>query len=165
MAPPTVIDANCLKYFQDERVAGTSGVYSAMIGKVQEKGCLAVDDEGHAQQEYNDCCRPSAVGLNLCDWIADQIVERFIVLFPMDKSASVDLKKLGVPKKDQKWPAIAKGAQADFILTEDIDLFDPKAKAFKSAAKAKIKAGGGPVSKYLAKQHGINVSTAEDFLK
>lgn len=164
MPDPTVIDANCLKYFQEERIFDKAGTYTAMIEKVREKGCIAIDDEGHAQQEYNDCCNPSVVGLNLCDWIADQIVEKFFVMVAMDKSASRDLSGLGLPKKDHKWPAIAKGAKANLILTEDIDLFDPKAKSRKSAEKTKIKDKGGPLSKYLAKRHGIVVSTAQNFL-
>lgn len=165
MGAPTVIDANCLKYFQEERVSGLSEKYTDMIAKAQGKGCIAIDDEGRAQQEYNDCCKPSAVGLNLCDWIADQIVNKVIIMFKMDRSAEAELRKLGVPNKDLKWPSIAKGSNADTILTEDIDLFDPKAKSFNAKSKTKIKEKGGCVSNFLAKRHGISVTTTENFLK
>ena len=136
-----------------------------MIRKAQGKGHIAIDDGGHALQEYNDCCKPSAVGLNLCDWIADQIVNKVIVMFTMDRSIEDDLRKLGLPKKDYKWPAIAKGSEADTILTEDIDLFHPEAKGYNAKAKAKIRERGGCVSKFLARNDGISVTTAENFLK
>lgn len=164
MGNPSVIDANCLKYFQEERLSDENNEFSKMIEKAIAKGFIAIDDEGKAQQEYSDCCKPSAVGLNLCDWIADQIVNNTFRMFSMDRSLEKDLKSLGLPKKDLKWPAIAKGAKADIILTEDIDLFEPKAKSYASKKKEKIKSAGGCVSKYLAKKHEIVVITTSAFL-
>jgi hypothetical protein len=153
-----------MKYFQEERITGDTGKFTEMIARAIEKGCIAIDDQGHAQQEYNDCCKPSSVGLNLCDWIADQIVSRNVLMFKMDRSAEKKLKELGVPRKDQKWPSIAKGADASAIVTEDIDLFDPKAKSYKASAKKEIRDNGGPVSKFLYKKHGISVLTCNNFL-
>jgi len=164
MTSATVIDANCMKYFQEERVTGTLGVFTEVIDKACAGDGIAIDDEGKAQQEYFDCCRPSPVGLNLTDWITDQIIARKIKMVKMDKAAEPKLKQLGVPRKDLKWPSIAKGAAAESLVTEDIDLFDPKAKNRSSSAKSKIKERGGPVSKHLKKKYGICVYTACDYI-
>ncbi|MCV3210141.1 hypothetical protein OHD62_20060 [Mesorhizobium sp. YC-39] len=160
----TVIDTNCFKLFQEERVDERQGTYYKVITRAIDREYIAIDDEGKALQEYNDCCRPSAVGLNLCDWIADQIVNKVIVMFKMDRGAEKELRKMGVPSPDLKWPAIALGAKSDTIVTEDIDLFDPKAKKRKAKEKIKIKRDGGCVSKFLRRQYGIDVVCAEEFI-
>ncbi|RUV97977.1 MAG: hypothetical protein EOQ55_00980 [Mesorhizobium sp.] len=162
---PTVIDANCFKGFQEERVGDLVGCYSTVVNLAIERGCIAIDDEDMALQEYHDCCRPAAVGLNLRDWIADQLVNKVIVMFPMDRKAERELRELGVPKKDRKWPAIALGSSSDIIVTDDIDLFDPRAKKYKSKQKEKIKKSGGCVSKLLVRKYGIAVFSAENFIE
>lgn len=161
---PSVVDANCMKFFQQERLEANCAVYTRMIKAAFEKGPVAVDDEGRAIYEYNDCCRPAAVGLNLGDWIADQIVIGAIVYVKMDHSLKKDLSLLGLPAKDLKWPAIAKGAGADLIITEDIDLFDPKKKNASPKQRNRIFRCGGPVSKFLRDRHRIRVSIAQHFL-
>jgi hypothetical protein len=163
--PPTVVDANCIKYFQEERLSDSFGMFSRAIGRIVEENLIAVDVDGLALQEYHDCCRPSAVGMNLMDWISDQLVSGKIVTVQQDHSLKKTLSQLGVPRKDLKWPAIALGASSDLILTEDIDLFDPKAKTFDAKKKEKIKRQGGCVSTLLSRKHGIRVRTAACFLE
>lgn len=166
MSTPSVIDTNCIKYFQDERVAGVESTFTMMISKVQLKGAIAIDNQGQALQEYQDCCQPSALGLNLMDWIADQAMQGMISEHAMDVEIKKTLKKKqGLPQKDCKWPAIAISAQADVIITEDIDLFDPKSKNATKNAKDKIKRNGGALSKHLRKEYGVNVRTAQIFLE
>lgn len=160
----TVIDTNCIKYFQEERVADENGTYTEMIGLVFENGGMAIDADGRALHEYQECCRPSALGLNLIDWINDNLTSGKISLHEMDHSLKGKLKELGVPDKDLKWPAIAMGAESKLIVTDDIDLYEPRAKKYKHAAKEIIKLNGGVVSKFLKKKHDIKVSKAEHFV-
>lgn len=164
MLVTSVVDANCMKYFQDERVSFVNGPYSAVIFAALNGGIIAIDDEGHARQEYFDCCRPSPVGMNLSDWINDQIIAKKIRVFPMDPSESRTLRKMGVPKKDHKWVAIAIGASASCIVTEDIDLFDPSEKNANAARKVRIKAVGGCVSNYLKRYRRVLVLTGAAFI-
>ncbi len=164
MSSPTVIDANCLKGFQDERVSGKEDIFTSMINKVYVKGCIAIDSENLAIQEYNDCCKPSSVGINLKDWIADEIINKKIVPFTMNREIFRELIQMGLPKPDCKWPGIAVGAGADTIITQDIDLFDPGSKSANAKTKEKIRNKGGKLSKHLKKNFKIEVTTAENFL-
>ena len=65
----------------------------------------------------------------------------------------------GVPKEDHKWVRLARSVPAEFIVTEDIDLFYPtKKKNCSAKLKAKIKATCvGNVAKHLKKSYGIHV--------
>lgn len=158
MANSSVVDANVLKNFHEERVSNITSKYSEVVLAVLDKGNIAIDDEKMAWQEYFDCCQPSSVGLSLIDWISDQIVSGVIFMVKMDKSTKKKLATFGLPSKDQKWVFIAVGSNSDAIITDDIDLFDPKAKSYKSEKKQKIKnSGSGVVAKYLKKHHKISV--------
>lgn len=165
MTVASVIDANCMKYFQEERVKKGEGRFCDVIDVALNNGIIAIDDKGLAQQEYFDCCRPAPVGLNLCDWISDQIIAQKIKMFAVNRSAEISLIGFGVPRKDHKWVAIALGAGAFAVVTEDIDLFDPKEKYANEARKAKIKAEGGCVSRHLRRKYKLLVLTGETFLE
>ncbi len=162
MTLPSVVDANCLKYYQQERVAGREGEFTVAISKLMAKGALAIDSEGKALQEYYDCCRPSAVGLNLSDWISERLVDGCIKMFDTDNSLTRELLSLGLPRKDIKWPCIAKSSNSDIIVTEDIDLFEPTAKSRRAPEKERIKrARTGCVCRHLERQHSIRVLTSQ----
>ncbi|WP_143040440.1 hypothetical protein [Rhodobacter sp. 24-YEA-8] len=153
-----------MKHFQDERLNGEEGAYHEMINCAFTKGSVAIDLDKRAEQEYYDCCKPSVAGINLQDWISDQLITGKFIYCIHDDSAKRKLREMGVPAKDLKWPAIAIGSGADLIITNDIDLFDPAAKNYTSKKKDQIKRDGGPVSKYLRKNHSIEVSKAEHFI-
>ncbi|WP_285675054.1 hypothetical protein [Paralimibaculum aggregatum] len=165
MTSPSVIDTNVLKYFFDEMLSDKEDKFSIAVRAVMSKGAVAIDDEGQARQEYLDCCKPSSVGLSLDDWVVLQLNNGAFRVFQMDKSARNELRKLGLPNKDHKWVFIAKGSSADLIVSEDIDLFDPKSKKSTEKVKAKIKRNSsGPVAKYLKKKHGITVCCCDGAL-
>lgn len=154
-----------MHHFQQERVRSITGQFTAVINKATADDFIAIDDEGKAGQEYFDCCRPSPLGLNLNDWLADQIVSGIVKLKKMDHSQDDTLRRLGLPKKDIKWPSIALGSASSHIVTEDIDLFEPSAKAYDAKSKNKIKtSGNGVVAKHLRKNFNITVCTSESFL-
>lgn len=162
MTNPSVIDTNVLKCFFEEKVSDKEGEFTAAVTAIMTKGVVAIDEEGQAEQEYYDCCRPPSVGLSLIDWVTLQLNNGAFRVFEMDKSVRKELRKLGVPHKDHKWVFIAKGAGADLIVSEDIDLFDPKAKKWSEKKKAQLrKDSGGSVAIHLRKKHGIKVCCCE----
>ena len=73
------------------------------------------------------------------------------------------LTALGIPKPDHKWIRLAISADGKAIVTEDIDLFDPKKKKNCSAdLKKEIKSTrSGPVCKFLRKSLSIDVICIE----
>lgn len=86
MSASSVVDANCIKYFHEERITGQEDIFTSMIEHVFLKGVIAIDDVGLAEQEYISCCQPSAIGINLQDWIAEKLIEFKIVPFSMDNT-------------------------------------------------------------------------------
>lgn len=156
----SVVDANFVKYFFEQLVQGRTDEFVFGVNSLLERGAIALDEGGKAQQEYENCCRPPAVGLGLKDWIADQLTRGKLVVVKPEQSLTKALNRLGLPKDDHKWICIAVGAGANIIATEDIDLFDPTEKESSAKRKSKIKANrSGCVAKYCKKQHAIHVST------
>lgn len=169
MNKPTVIDANCLNYFQNERILDTRGPVSVAIDLVFQFGHIAIDDEYQAIQEYVDCAEGPAA-LNLGDWIADQMATQKIIPYQMHKDQNLrkHLRLVGLQRKDHKWIFIAIGAGSELIITNDVDLFQPDGKSKTAGAQEKIKrCRQGSLCKELRKRYGIHLSIPEgvdDFL-
>jgi len=66
---------------------------------------------------------------------------------------------LGIPTKDHKWVRLAVGSTGKWIVTDDVDFFDPSKKKADKKTKDKVKCRGGPCSKALKKVYGIDVET------
>lgn len=162
----TVVDTNCIAYFQAERLTERQdGPFSQLMTLVFLRGHLAVDEGGKAEQEYKDTCRPSAAGLNLMDWFADQILKGKIKFYRESAHLKKQCQQCGLPNRDYKWVGIALSASAGLIVTQDIDLFEPKAKSWPSGTKDKIRAqGGGTVAKLL-RNNGINVRCCDGAIR
>ena len=68
------------------------------------------------------------------------------------------IKQMGVPPKDKKYIFLAISAAATIIFSNDIDMYEPKAKGWSAAKRAKIKSvGGGTVGTWLRDNHNIRV--------
>lgn len=160
-----VVDANVINLFQDERINDKLEFGAATIEKCSKLGFIALDEQGHCQQEWLECAG-GTFPLALSDWIAEMMRMGLIRLIRYNcSSMHQELSSLGVPKKDHKWVRLARSSNSNDIVTDDIDLFDPaKKNSASSAAKQKIKlAGKGPVQKTLKKKYNINVSCPEKF--
>jgi hypothetical protein len=80
----------------------------------------------------------------------------------LDKTHKKKLQnECGMPmKREIIYVAVAAVTDKRFIVTEDIDFWEPSAKKKDSAAKQKIKnSGKGAVCRYLAKNLQITVAT------
>jgi len=155
----TVIDTNCMVQFYQSFLLDLETEFTAAVEIAFERGVVGIDNEGHALHEYDETFRPKGASIGLRDWIYEEIRKSKIVEFDMDQSETKVLKsKFGLPKKDIKWISIALGSSGDVILTEDIDLFDPKKKKEKGAAREKaMNWRNGELSKFLKKKHCIYV--------
>lgn len=156
---PFVVDANVMNYFQRERLLGEQGEAWNAIEAIKSVSSIALDADGHCEAEWLECAG-GAVPLALKDWIADMLASEKIQLFNFNcDNMFKELGALGVPKKDHKWVRLARSAPSDFIVTEDIDLFDPTKKCATNEKKQELKhAGSGPVAKHLRKTHKIVVT-------
>lgn len=154
---PIVVDTNCMAYFQKERLDEHFGEYSRLIDEVCSKGHISLDVKGKIKQEYADTCSPGAVGLNLLDWLADMATKGIVREYEEASDLKQKCDKCGLPSKDYKWVGTAIGAEAKLIVSEDIDLFEPKAKTWKAARKEQIKANSEGSMAKLLKKNGIAV--------
>jgi hypothetical protein len=64
--------------------------------------------------------------------------------------------KLGFPKSDMRWAKLAAHACVQFLLTEDIDFYDPKRKGTRNCDKLKDDRSGA-VLKLIKKDAGCEV--------
>lgn len=155
----TVIDTNCLVGFFRSLLSDNADDYRKAVDKAMQRGIIAIDDKGHAIHEYDEACRPKAASIGLKDWVYERIREKKVLEFAMDRSEEKNLKNnFGLPKKDCKWVSIALGASGNVIVTEDIDLFDPKKKNLSGEHREKVMEWNiGALSKHLKKKKGIFV--------
>lgn len=161
---PFVVDSNVMNYFQQERVCSTPGMAHEAIATIVQIGSIALDTEGQCEAEWLECAG-GVEPLALKDWIADMMVSERIQLhnYKCD-SMFKELSNIGIPKKDHKWVRLARSVPSNYIVTEDIDLFDPQRKKnCTAAAKEKIKEScKGPAAKYLGKKYNIKVTTCKN---
>ena len=160
---PYVVDANVMNMFQSERFNGAAGLACSALDEITDNSFIVLDETGHCKDEWISCAGGKPP-IALEDWIADMFVRQRLQLATfINDSMYQELNNQGIPKRDHKWVRLARSANANVIVTEDIDLFDPKKKnACTSAAKAKIKSGRkGPVAKYLKKSYKIDVICVE----
>lgn len=159
MVSPFIVDANVMNKFQSERVKGTEAVAQDAINSITAATFIALDAEGHCEAEWLECAA-GTYPLALKDWIADMMATEKIQLFSYTCASMFrELSGIGVPKKDHKWVRLARSVSADYIVSEDIDLFDPAKKRTCTAAqrRAILESSSGPVAKYLKKTHSLNV--------
>lgn len=154
---PYVVDSNVMNYFQIERKNDEYGTFQNAIDIITTNSSIALDDGEICMKEWLSCAE-GAYPLALSDWINDMLVAQKIQLFEMSSDPKYNvLKNLGIPKKDHKWIKLAYGSNSEHIVTEDIDLFDPKKKNASQKVKKKIIINcKGPVARFLKKK-GIEV--------
>ena len=140
-------------------------LYTEALAQLDVLYWIAVDDGGHAMHEYDECCRPKGATIGLRDWLAERFRLGLVREVEMDRRPFRYLaKEYGLPEEDVKWVAIAYSSDSQYILTEDIDLFDPKKKALSGAARlAFMKNGSGAVRKCVRKRHNIEVLCTSTF--
>jgi len=162
-----VVDANVINAFQTERKSENSSFATSAIEKCFSQGFIALDADGHCQQEWMDCAE-GAWPTALSDWIADMFQKELLQLVRVScDNMFKELSALGIPKKDHKWVRLARCSGSRYLITDDIDLIDPAKKLSATAQKlSAIKISGrGPVCKHLKKRYQIVVACPEAFMK
>jgi hypothetical protein len=168
--PSVVVDANCINAFQFERIHELIGTAFNAITHILTVHHIGLDDKMLCQQEWIDCAK-GPDRLSLHDWISDQLASGKIVYYPSHADAAVSkkLSELGLPKKDVKWFLLAKACTALALISEDIDMYHPPAKAWTHKKKEKCKENySGCICKFAKKNLDVQVmrlSHVTDLLK
>ena len=153
------VDSNCICGFQSERVQSAPGAFTEAVEKLFLNGSLILDEGGHCRQEWLQTAT-GPVGMNLADWISDQLVGgrlKFVLCRPLGLHRR-QLSQLGLPTKDMKWFALCRDGRATIFLTEDIDFYEPRAKAYPPARRERIKCQGpAPVKRFFLREIGTKV--------
>lgn len=161
---PYTVDANAINEFQKERLRDEKGMAHEAIERVFADDCIALDEGGLCQQEWENCAG-GHFPLALIDWIADQMIYGRIRKFKLaPNTIRKDLLRVGLPQDDHKWVRLAIGSDGFRILSGDIDFLDPKKKRASVEERQRLRRGGkGPCSKLLDKKFGIKVLCLEHF--
>ena len=153
------VDSNCMHAMQYERVSETEGAATAALHHILETSYIALDSGQLCAQEWLDCM-PGPFGEEVRGWIDTLIVKQKIRLLDLP-SCPVLIKKVsqdGLPKKDQKWVKLCMHNCVKFLVTEDIDFFDPKLKKATTASKQDTKNKlSGDMRKLIRRETGAEV--------
>jgi hypothetical protein len=157
---PVVVDANVFKHFFEEQVNESPAEATSFMDAVLTWGHIAWDEKKFVAHEW----RETSCGLNTSyfdSWVQARIIENKIQMY--EDVTTAHLKKrarqgLGIPSRDLKYICLAISANSIVIFSNDIDMFEPKAKAWPEAKKTQIKTeSSGCVCVWLRNDHGINV--------
>lgn len=160
-----IVDANFINYFQKERIGQCVGMYSEIIEHIKSTGPIIIDAEGHCKQEWVECAggrHPYA----LEDWISDLLLERLIKLHDNSniRALALELRSLGVPQEDQKWLNLAANSKSSYILSDDIDFFDPTQKKSSERQKNTAKRSrNAPVRRCMRRNYNVEINCCAEF--
>jgi hypothetical protein len=159
-----VVDANVFKHFYDEAIAEIEGKGAIFMTALLAWGHIAFDDDGKIQNEW----RATACGAQdefFKSWILARIGENKIQLYDnhCGTKEKKDMNSFGVPTKDRKYISLSIAAKAAALFSDDIDLYEPKAKKWPEKAKRKIKENrSGCVCRWLQKKFGVIICRMDD---
>ena len=153
------VDTNCMVEMQIERVSEAAGPATEALNLILAATYLALDSGMHCQQEWFECM-PGPYGEEVKSWLDQLIVHQKIRYLDID--ACPHLMKTcghaGLPNKDKKWIKLCAHDCVKFLVTEDIDFFDPSLKSAKSTEKTKLKQKlGGKMRQLIRKETGVEV--------
>lgn len=161
-----VIDANCWKLFIDEKMAEVEDIGHKLFGVAATSGGILFDDGNIVRQQYIDLKKPYSEQL-FDIWFEECVTMGSVHLIEVPNSANIvrELKALGVPKVEYVYFKLAIAGSANYIVSIDVDFFDPTMKMAGSKKKLSIISKGvGPVCKHMKKVHGVYISCPEAFV-
>lgn len=162
----TVLDANCWCARVDELLAGNVGVATQAFSKAQHQGKIVFDDEGHIKQQYIDARK--GFGEQLFNVFFEEAVLSGtvkIVSSASDQKIRNSLIASGLPRKELHYFYAAHASSASYIVSEDIDFFDPKLKTAKEPAKTRAKTSRkGCICKLVRKLIGAEIYCLNGYL-
>lgn len=127
------------------------------------------DESNKIATEWENLCCKELTRAVIIEMLDNGIaVEIPIETFPI---ICKKLRQLGFPQgKDRVYIQTAKSAvkitkRDTFLITQDIDFFDPKLKNSNEKTKAKtIRSSNAPICKYLRKNENVHIKCIENFL-
>lgn len=159
MSRAATVDAQCLNYFQKERLSQSPAKATEAIWHIFKRGHIALDEEEKCYQEWLDCaCGPDEISLK--DWVAEQLAENRIRLYKTksDPALRKNLRELGLPAKDHKWIHLSRASGALALVSEDSDFYEPASKCWNAAKKEELKEKqSGCVCSFVKRNLGIVV--------
>lgn len=163
-----VFDANCWCEYVTETLYGAPGVGCKIFEIAAESaGGILMDDGGIARQQYISMKRPYAEELYNV-WAEAGTTKGWLKLIDLSGKDAMHkpLKALGLPKSEHIFFRIAVHGAANYIISLDIDFFDPTKKKADSKSKQKAMASGlGPVCKAMKKSYGISICCPAKYLE
>ena len=134
------VDSNCMVEMQNDRVSEAMGPATLALNHILANTYIALDQGMQCQQEWLECM-PGPFGEEFKSWIDQLIVLQKVRYLPVRAPAQLGrtCAQLGLPKKDHKWVKLCDHHCVQFLVTEDIDFFDPTMKRAPAATKERIK--------------------------
>lgn len=170
-----VVDAQLVAGYFRETERGEAPFYTAstsdLFVRLGNHDLAYVDDGGMIEAEYRNLVEREWFDA----WYSDRLIDGDIVSLaaPMCRELIAALHtRCHFPKagKDRYYVAVAKaivdrGAGQAVIVSEDLDFYDPKAKASGAKTRAKIlQDQSGPVARHLARSESIVMHTVAGHL-
>lgn len=163
----TVLDANCWCLYVDEEINSMDGLGKESYVKAEMSGGLLFDDGCMMRQQYIDMRRPYAEEI-FDNWFNDKLVYGAARLVDASEAndANKSLANLKIPRKEHIFMKTALAGRARWLVSLDIDFFEPEAKMKPSKTKQKIISdSSGSVCKHFRKAWGIHVCCPESYVK
>lgn len=162
----TVLDANCWCARIDELMRGNDGLGVRAYSKAESIGKIVFDNDGHIRQQYIDARK--GFGEQIFNiFFEEAVLKGKIEMVPSGGNATLrnHLILAGLPRKELHYFQAAHSANAAYIVSEDIDFFEPKLKAASERSKARAKANRtGCICKLARKLIGAEIFCLDDYV-
>ena len=143
------------------------GRATSIYNRVTSNGHFVLDVKGQIRHEWEEVSS-AAFREAMSGWVDLEILSARIRLdnctgFQVVRDA---LMRLGMPLKDAKIAGMAAASNCDYIITDDLDFYEPKKKT-QLSGQARLdfmRLGSGSIAKCLRKKFGVNVICSDRFL-
>lgn len=152
-------DSNCLVEMQSERLATDDGSDGPTASAILEHTYFALDLGETCLNEACQCVQ-GVRSEELRQWVIRLQNDGKLRLLelPKDRRLKELLLRSGLPRADVKWALLASHECVQYVLTEDIDFYDPSAKCAPAAKKDRIKDNrAGRMLRVIRVQTGADV--------
>jgi hypothetical protein len=163
MSRPFLIDANAFKKIYDDLVEGSLGEGSRCLDSIMQDDHILIDDRGKIQKEWCDCSC-GAKDEYFREWISQRMIEDKIRAAPARRNGALRsaLNKFGMPNDDRVYCYLAESNNAYGIVSNDIDLYNPKAKLWDIEKRTKLMLNGKAcVVVYMRRTHKVEIFPLE----
>jgi hypothetical protein len=163
MTKGTVIDANCWAKYCDDILHRAEGEGFRVFEKAKTKGAILLDGGDLIATQYKQTSGQTVFET----FFNEGVVTGAIKLVKAEANAELRKKlvQLGVPKYEHIFFKTAISGQASYLVSEDIDFFDPRLKlAQENAKEAARRNKNSPVPKAFRKEHNFEICCVAVFL-